>query len=195
MTASIILAAGESRRMGAPKLLLEYQGKTLLQHAISNAQTVTAEVVVVVGAYPELYTAVAEAANARVVHNQAWRQGMGGSLQTGLRNLANTTEKTLVLLADQPFVPSSHLEQLLSSCSAQTPLVFSWYDGVQGPPAALQRQLFKQALALEPSCGLKTLIPGKGHVANITLAAWQDVDTPEDATALGMINPRNPMAH
>lgn len=184
MTASIILAAGESKRMGSPKLLLEYKGKMLLHHAVSRAQAVTDEVIVVVGAYPELYSPVAKAAGAQVVVNMAWQAGMGGSLKTGLTALPAGITKSLVVLADQPFVPTEHLEALLATCSAKTPLIFSHYDGVEGPPAALEKRLFAPAKQLEPHCGLKALKKAGIRVTNLTLDQWQDIDSPHDRKLL-----------
>ncbi len=182
MISSIILAAGESSRMGKAKLALEYQGKTLLEHAIAKAKKVSQEVIVVVGAYPELYTPIAEQQGARVCLNEAWREGLGSSLKVAAKQLHANSQLAFVLLADQPFVPEAHLEALLKmQAKSKAELVFSTYDGVQGPPVLIHKPLFEAARALKGNCGAKALIQKNTQVETLILEQYFDIDTPEEA--------------
>lgn len=184
--ASIILAGGESRRMGRPKLLIEYQGKSLLAHAIEKALAFTLNTTVVVGAYRYLYEAEALEHGASVIYAQDWQGGQGASLRAGVRNLATHITHCCILLADQPFVPVDHLKNLYTTALDKgADVVFSSYDsptvdGVQGPPALLHHSLFEAAGHLEPRQGAKALITPTTKVATLPLVAWQDIDTPED---------------
>ena len=191
--ASIILAGGESRRMGEPKLLLSYQGRSLLAHTIHKAHLVSSQVVVVVGAYAELYRAEAQAiANTDVVAAQDWHEGQGASLRTGIKSLEVNTDYCYILLADQPFVPVEHLKELYNRArEIRAALTFSRYssskyngserNGVRGPPALLHNSLFEAAKHLQGQQGAKTLIEENTNVAELELRHWQDIDTPADA--------------
>ena len=185
MIASIILAAGESRRMGSPKLSLNYEGKTLLEYAIDKAALVTDEVFVVVGAYKDLYTSIAKETNAKVSFNPAWEEGLGSSLSNGVAALEDTTALALILLADQPFVPLEHLTKLIETQQETgADLVFSSYEATQGPPMVMARSMFKAARDLTGTCGAKALISKDTKLASIKLEQFDDIDTPEDAKRL-----------
>ena len=182
--ASIILAGGESRRMGEPKLLIKYQGKSLLAHAVEKALILSPYTTVVVGAYHNLYRTEALEHGANVIYARDWLEGQGASLRAGFRSLDPHITHCYILLADQPFVPVDHLKNLYSTALVEdAALVFSSYDsldaGVQGPPALVHKSLFEAAKRLKPQQGAKALIT-QTKLATLSLAAWQDIDTPED---------------
>lgn len=182
MIVTIILAGGESRRMGFPKLTLELEGKTLLEHAVVKAKKLSREVFVVVGAYPDVYRPIAEAAGALVVKNPDWQEGLGSTLKTGVKALRSDYDAVLALLADQPFVDETHLQALIDKQQeTQADLVFSAYDGVQGPPVLISKSLFANAKTLKGSCGAKALIGPDTKVEAVVLERYFDIDTPEDA--------------
>lgn len=181
---AIVLAAGESRRMGAPKLLLPLDGETLLARAVRRGAAVAGTVVAVVGAYPERYRGPAEAAGARVVVNEGWAAGLGGTIRAGVAALPAGAERALLLLPDQPFVPPAHLAALLAAVRGGAELALSRYgDGNDGVPAALAATLFGAAAALPDDCGARALRRSAASVASRPLepAAEIDVDTPAAA--------------
>ena len=182
MIAAIVLAGGESRRMGFPKLTLEHAGQTLLAGAIYKAKQVSDLVIVVVGAYPEVYAPIAEAAGAQVVENLAWASGLASSVQVGIGALPEEVEGALVLLADQPFVTPEHLRALIDThYTSKAPLVFSAYEGVEGAPSFVGRKVFAEVATLTGDKGLRGL--GRAR-ATVPLERPFDVDTPEDAERL-----------
>ena len=129
--ASIILAGGESRRMGEPKLLIKYQGKSLLAHAVEKALILSPYTTVVVGAYHNLYRTEALEHGANVIYAQDWLEGQGASLRAGFRSLDPHITHCYILLADQPFVPIDHLKNLYSTALVEdAALVFSSYDSL-----------------------------------------------------------------
>ena len=182
MIAAVVLAGGESRRMGFPKLTLEHAGQSLLAGAVHKAKQVSELVVVVVGAYPEIYTPVAQQAGATVVENPAWSSGLASSLQAGVAALPESVEGALVLLADQPFVTPEHLQALVDTYrTSKAPLALSAYEGVEGAPAFVGRELFAEVATLTGDRGLRAL---GGARATVPLERPFDVDTPEDAARL-----------
>ncbi|MCY4353437.1 MAG: nucleotidyltransferase family protein [Truepera sp.] len=177
----MVLAGGESRRMGRPKLLLEHGGKTLLAGAVERAGRVADRVIAVVGAYGDLYRPEAEWAGATVVDNPEWPEGLASSLRAGVSSLGEATEAALVILPDQPFITSGHLEALIARYrETDVPLVFSRYHSTLGPPALIARPLFPNVLKLRGDRGAKALAGGSGPYAEVTLPDGRDVDTPTD---------------
>src|ERR1700750_3077216 len=85
---AIILAAGRSRRLGRPKQLLQYHGKTLLQHAVDIAkQAGIPSVVVVLGSDEELIRRTTDRSGVTVVSNVNWKDGMASSIVCGIDTL------------------------------------------------------------------------------------------------------------
>ncbi len=88
----IILAAGASTRLGQPKQLLQYQGQTLLRHAVETAlQVIASPVIVVLGAIKDLLQKEVEDLPAQVVYNREWKEGMASSIRCGLSALLQTS--------------------------------------------------------------------------------------------------------
>ena len=188
---AIILAAGAATRMGAPKQLLRYQGKTLIERCIWQALEARLDpVVVVVGAGAREIRAAITGQPVEVVENPAWQSGMGSSLNAGMRGLAETgaeLKAVAVLLADQPRVLAEHLSamrQLLQAGSV--PAVAALYSGGLGVPAFFSRELFGALAGLPPEAGARQLLRGSGlQVAAYPLPeAAVDIDTPEDFARL-----------
>src|SRR5690349_24940455 len=116
MSAIILLAAGASSRLGQPKQLLLFEGKTLLRRAAETAVAAAngATVVVVTGALHEELLPELLGLSVKVVRCETWQAGMGASLQTGLQTLekhAKPLQAVTVMLCDQPFVTAELLQQ------------------------------------------------------------------------------------
>lgn len=168
--------------MGFAKLLLRHRGQSLLARAVAAASQVCDAVWVVVGAYPRRYGTEAEAAGAEVVLNPDWREGLSSSLRRGVEALPAEYGAAFILLADQPFVGTGHLEALLERHRTDgCDLVLSRYQGVAGAPALVYRSLFPQLLALQGDRGARALTRVASSVGEVPLRTPQDVDSPEDA--------------
>jgi molybdenum cofactor cytidylyltransferase len=182
--ASIILAGGESKRMGLPKLTLLHQGETLLTHAINKAQAISSETFVVVGAYAKDYTLEAEKAGASVIVNLQWSEGLASSLRVGVAAL-HDVDAVLIILPDQPFVPVAHLQTLIATWhETGATLVFSRYQGILGAPCLIDKTLFERSQTLRGDKGARALIDEATTTAEVELTHFQDIDTPEDARQL-----------
>ncbi len=191
MTGIIILAAGASTRLGQPKQQLQYNGKSLLQHAIEVAVATAAQPVIVVlgSGYNNINNSLQKAGITVVQHN-GWQQGMAGSMQAGLREalLQQPTLKNIVItLCDQPFVTSQLLMQLVQlQHTSGKPIVASGYNNTVGPPVIFTNYYFTELLALKGEEGAKKIIVQHLHdVATLPFEAGKfDIDTQADYAAL-----------
>jgi molybdenum cofactor cytidylyltransferase len=184
VTVSLILAGGESKRMGFPKLTLEYQGHTLLAHAIHKATAVTDKVFVIVGAYSDHYRPLAEQAGATVLENPGWAEGLASSLRVGVAALDTSVTAALVVLPDQPFVSEQHLQTLLMTWqNTKAALVFSRYQNILGAPCVLDKSVFASVPTLQGDKGARALVNSDTATAEVILNEFVDIDTPEEVRA------------
>ncbi|WP_297337372.1 nucleotidyltransferase family protein [Algoriphagus sp.] len=161
-TGIIILAAGSSSRLGRPKQLIEFQGKTLIQKAIDEAQNSSADSwVVVLGWNPELIKSGFNSSLTRYVINENWTQGMASSMQHGLQYLIQheNPDQVILMLCDQPYVTAELLNQLIfEKEQSRKGMVACAYSKTVGVPAIFDQIYFEQMLALKVSEGAKSLI-------------------------------------
>lgn len=181
---AIILAAGASKRLGRPKQLLPWQGKTLLEHAIATLQSEFADrVLVVLGAEAELIASNVEVGGVKTVINLDWQQGMSGSIRLGLSALPTSAQAALLVLCDQPLIAASHYQSLLQSWQANPEqIIASRYNDNLGVPAVFPRQFFPALQNLTGDRGAKPLLReyAKQLLAIGLDQAAVDIDTNED---------------
>jgi molybdenum cofactor cytidylyltransferase len=180
----LILAAGGSTRMGRPKQLLRWQGRTLLERAIDGAcQILPGRVIVVLGAYAELIREAINLDSVKMVQNPDWKDGIASSIRLGINALPASAEAVLILLCDQPLVDSAHLKTLLSSWQSEPErIVASQYHLSCGVPALFPAAYFERLGSLTGDKGAKPLLAEFGPcVLKIPFAeAGLDIDTPND---------------
>jgi molybdenum cofactor cytidylyltransferase len=158
----IILAAGASTRLGRPKQLLPWQGKTLLQHAVQSALAITTQPVVVTGANADQLVAGLIQHQVQVVFNPEWQQGIASSIHCGLQALLNRTptpDQVIFMVCDQPFVTDGLLLELINERqNTRKSIIASAYGGTLGIPALFDKSMFSQLLDLQGDTGAKKLI-------------------------------------
>jgi len=190
--AAIILAAGASRRLGHPKQLVEYGGKTLLEHALSAAKEAGAvPVLAVLGSQFAPICATVAFNDAIPVLNDLWEQGIASSIQAGLREVdvrAPQVSGALLMTCDQPRLTSHHLRALMKSFSAQAKpsIVASAYAGTRGIPAIFPRTVFDDLHALRGDKGARMILSDPAcPVITLPFAGGElDIDTPSDLEQL-----------
>lgn len=177
---AILLAAGGSRRMGAPKQLIQLDGHSLLHRAAEAAiGSGASQVIVVLGSRAEEMIPELAGLAVEVVVNAEWARGMSTSLRCGLERLRDA-DAALITLCDQPFVTGAHLAAL--AASFQPPITASHYNGTLGVPAVFGRTLFGELESLEGDAGARRLIQCyAGETTAFDLAeAAIDLDSPID---------------
>ncbi len=187
--ALLLLAAGASTRMGRPKQLLPYHGRTLLRHAAETAAaTGCAPLVLVTGALHETLAAEVAGLPFQVVHNPNWETGMASSIRAGLAAVAGgPPPAVLIMLSDQPLVTPELLLQLIAQQQrTQAPVVAADYGDVVGVPAVFAAAMWPQLRQLRGAQGAGRLIASLGAaVGRVPFpAGLLDVDTPAQYAAL-----------
>lgn len=149
-----VLAAGESRRMGAPKPLLAWGKRTMLGETLHNlCGSTVGEVIVVTGAEADAVAQIAARYGTRTLFNPDYAAGeMISSLQIALRALPAGCLGILVVLADQPLIPTELFDQVLAAFQQdEGRIVVPVYRGQRGHPVLFGRRFFADLLALPPS--------------------------------------------
>jgi molybdenum cofactor cytidylyltransferase len=187
----IILAAGASTRLGRPKQLLEFRGRSLLRHAVETAlASVCRPVIVVLGASAEQLVQETHGLSAITVTNPHWSEGMASSIRAGLNFLApegKGPDAVVLTLCDQPLVSTELLNRLVSvHRSTGKGIVASEYGGQCGVPALFGRTYYPELAALKGDRGAKTLfVKYAAEVESIPFPeAAVDVDRAEDIARL-----------
>jgi molybdenum cofactor cytidylyltransferase len=156
---ALLLAAGESTRMGRPKQLLDWGGFTLLEWQVRQLRDAGASsVVVVVGYMAEDIATVAEASGARVVTNLDYRQGRASSLRAGATALDPRAERVVILSVDQPR-PAWVTRRLITAEARAALIVAPRHAGRGGHPVILDGSIMPElARVSEESLGLKAVM-------------------------------------
>lgn len=187
MISGIILAAGESRRMGSPKALLRYRGKTFIECICHNFLAAGIdELVVVLGARAdELRRAIPAHPTLRTIMNPRYFQGQLSSLMVGINALSAESEAAVVNLVDHPMIEASTVSALLTSFRADpVPILIAAYHGKRGHPVLFSRQVYGEILAAPLDQGAKVVVrKDPARVRELELddpGILADIDTPED---------------
>lgn len=186
--AGIVLAAGSSLRMGEPKQLLRYRGKTLLNHVIATAESSRLDqVVVVIGANAQAIEDSIEAERASVVHNPDFRMPNMASVVVGAGSV--DAEAFLTLPADMPDISAEVINAVIDRWAEQSPwAVLTEYQDRAGHPYLLSPAALEEAAEVEGSKVLWRMLSHdeSGRVARVTIsgAAPRDINTPDDFEAL-----------
>lgn len=189
--AALLLAAGEGRRMGRTKQLMDYQGRPLVVHALAALQAGTGvRAHMVVGAEADVVADACAALAPVVVRNADWRVGMGRSLAVGMAAvLADAADVGLVLiaLADQPLIRAEDYAGMLACAEAHPgKVVAAAFGGRLGAPVVLPAGFVGLALAAEGDVGLRGWLAGMADaVVGFDLpAAGMDLDVLGDLAGL-----------
>jgi molybdenum cofactor cytidylyltransferase len=188
--AVMILAAGQSSRLGSPKQLVSFNGKHLLQHSIDEAKAIRpAEIVVILGAHHnEIMDTLEEDAEVLIIQNNQWEEGMASSIRCGIQHMRTRAyEAVIIMVCDQPHVSRELLSGLRDRFHERKhQVVASVYQEIPGTPALFHRSVFEDLYQLRGDRGAKQLIQQyKETTAFVGFPdGITDIDTPEDLEAL-----------
>jgi molybdenum cofactor cytidylyltransferase len=159
--AAVVLAAGMSRRMGTPtpKQLLRLGGKILLERTLNAVRgSGVDEIVLVLGASADEVRRHLATNGLRVVVNPDFQQGMGTSLRMGLAAVSASIQGALIVLADQPFVCSSTLDEMIAYRHKHAPqILIPVFRGFRGNPVLLDRSVFPELMNLTGDIGCRAI--------------------------------------
>jgi molybdenum cofactor cytidylyltransferase len=162
-TGIIILAAGSSSRLGRPKQLLCYKGKSLICNIVDAAiDSKPDQIIVVTGYLADEVSKDLDKRKVELVFNKHWGEGMGSGIVIGLNRLLqlkSEIQNVILTVCDQPFVTSDFLSNLLSEKNkSKKTIVASAYAGTYGTPALFDRTHFQSLLSLKGTEGAKKLL-------------------------------------
>ncbi|MDP2931768.1 MAG: molybdenum cofactor cytidylyltransferase [Chloroflexota bacterium] len=190
MVSAILLAAGESRRMGQSKLLLSFGGSTILEHALDNLlKSRVDEVIVVIGNQADEMRKRIASRPVKVITNPDFRQGMATSVTRGL-NLVNPKSSAIMLvLADQPLIDSQTINKLIDAfASHDRGIVIPVYRGKRGHPIIFASKYREALLQLKGDVGGRELVGQHlGDILEVPVdspGVALDIDTPDDYRSL-----------
>jgi len=183
---AIVLAAGESRRMGRPKLLLPYGEKTIIETVVQNvvSSRVDGAVVVLGGDRREIEEKIRRFAVKRAV-NLAYGEGMLSSVRRGLSALPSSARAALFVLADQPDIPPAVIDSVVEAyLGGKKGIVVPVYKKKRGHPLLVDLKYRREIESLSPDVGLRGLIlEHKDDILEVRIsspAVLNDIDRTED---------------
>lgn len=184
--AALLMAAGESTRMGSPKPLLVWDGGTLIEYQVRQLKEAGADhIVVILGHLAEQVQDLLASLDVAVVINRRYKEGRASSVRAGAQSLKEGTEAVLVLSVDQPR-PSSVVRQIVQTHkSAGSLITIPAYHGKRGHPTVFAGQLIGEMVKVtEENLGLREIVTRHSNeVATVELDSplvVEDLNTPED---------------
>ena len=176
----LVLAAGEGKRLGTPKAMLEIGGRRLVDRAADVLREAgLADVVVVTGARS------LDVPGARVVDNPDWPDGMGSSLRAGLAALPAESEAVVVMLVDTPGLGPAVVRRLVAAHDDGAQVVVATYDGEPRNPVLLAREHWAEVDRLAVGdVGARAFLSAYPELVRYVECGDagdpSDLDTPED---------------
>jgi len=186
MISAIVLAAGESKRMGQPKMLMPWRGSTVLETVISTIHEAGITDILVITGGARLQVEALVGHTAQTVFNENYKTSeMLGSIQTGLAAKMQTSSAALICLGDQPQVREESVRQICTVFLEGTArIVVPSYEMRRGHPWLIARPLWDDFLDMKPPQTprdfLQTHADEIKYVQMETPSIIEDLDTPQD---------------
>ncbi len=195
MTGLVILAAGESSRLGEPKQKKFFKGKSLLQRAVETGlQSKCSPVILILGAhFSEMQAEIqSEVETGKIItyENTNWEEGIASSIRSGIEALQETTPSVsgvIIMVSDQPFVDSDLLNEMINKQETTGKgIIACSYKNTLGVPVLFDKEFFPKLLSLKGQEGAKNIIlKNEDSVAHIEFPLGSfDIDTIADYKAL-----------
>ena len=184
--AGILLAAGNSTRMGQPKALLDYDGTSFIDTILNNLQSTGCNPVVsILGDAGEMICQCTSVNNYQCYSNPEPQKGMLSSLKIAIENLPDDCDGFILSLVDHPAVKQSTYQDIVQAAqqNAQRIIIPEFY-GKKGHPVFFGRQFFRFLLDAPENEGARVVV--QQHLQNVHFLKVEDegilmdIDTPEE---------------
>ena len=189
----IILASGQSIRMGKPKLLLPWKGISLLEHTLMKMVSIPFDgVKIVIPDENDHFRRITSSFACNAIYNSASHFGMGHSLSLAFQSLPLSAEAAVIVLGDQPLLDSEDIKKVLfdyeqkrvqqKSCLKMI-MRMKYCDGRAGHPILISHHFFNEFISLKGDEGGKAIIQKNIrylHHSQSRNVYPNDIDTPED---------------
>jgi len=186
MISGIILAAGKSRRMGQPKLILPWMESTLIENVVDNyLDSRIHELIVVVGANSDRIKKVLASKPVLIVENAHYQNGISTSIRRGIETASDRTKGYLIGLGDQPLITPDIINHLISSFSKEClGIAICCHKRKRGHPVIFARKFCHALCKLKGDTGGRGIIEKHQDVVNYVEIGsdviFADIDTFED---------------
>ena len=191
MISIILLAAGESRRMGAEnKLLLSFRGQPLIVYMVEHILKVeSVEVIVVLGHEANKIRKALEGKAVTFVENTNYKKGMTTSIQAGVAASHQDSKGYLIGLSDLPLMESIDYQKIVDAFlkvidKNEAVIVVPTFEGRKGHPIVFSAQYRKTILTHQEMEGCKNIVKENAHqIFEVSMEndhGLRDMDTPED---------------
>lgn len=160
MIIGIILAAGEAKRMGEPKQLLDWQGEPLIRWIVKCVSKANFDLLkVVIGAYQKQIESVLIDLNVELVVNSDYPSGQSSSVRKGLENCPSEVQGAAFILGDQPLIRVETFNNLISIFHKETPgILIPTFQQKSGNPVFFHRRFFPALSGVAGDIGGRELI-------------------------------------
>lgn len=185
MIRGLLLAAGSSRRFGAPKLVQPLGGKPIIRWSAEALSAAGVDISVVVAPRHDAIRAALEGLDLRWIINERPDEGIGASIAAGVRGLQEPADGILIALGDEPYLDRTIVRRVVDefrSGAGRVAIVVPTYRGVRGHPVVFDRAMVPELLALTGDRGARDLTerdPARVRVIETGRDKPIDVDTPE----------------
>lgn len=156
---AIILAAGESKRMGFPKMLLSFNGSTMLEIVIRNViKSDVNNTLVVLGANNNAITGLIKKMSVKYCYNENYKEGMLSSVKCGFRNLPSDFKAVLIFQGDQPLIAPKVINMVIEAYRLSGKgIVIPVHEKKRGHPLLIDRKFRNEIEKLNNHGGLRSL--------------------------------------
>jgi len=156
---AIILAAGESKRMGSQKMLLPFYGSTMLEKVISNVRaSFVNKIMVVLGSDKEQVLTLIEGSSVNHCVNENYKDSMLSSVRCGIRNLPRNFKAVLIFQGDQPLITPDTINKVINAHQTSgKEIIIPVFEGKRGHPLMVGKKFRKEIEMLESDQGLRAL--------------------------------------
>ncbi len=195
MINAVILAAGQSKRMGSPKALLRFHDETFLEHIVSVFRSSIVDgITVVLGAHADTIRRSVDLSAVTVVMNRDYEQGQLSSLIAALDAAPQNIHAILVALTDMPFITQETVNRIVRRFTqTQSPIIVPVFRGKRGHPVLFANSVFDDLRNAPASKGARYVLHSNGgkvlEVPVTDEGIVTSIDTPDDYNSRFGVSP------